>query len=143
MKKLAILGLIAVMLLPLLAIGCTTATPKSATVEITLDDFSAHNNIASNVTIGVDGTLTVKLGSNPSTGYSWEDPVIGNSATVEQASYEYVAPTGTLLIGAPGTDVWVFNGKATGTTTIQFGYSRPWETGEPDTFILLITITVE
>jgi inhibitor of cysteine peptidase len=142
MKKLALLGLIAVIMLPLLTIGCSSTEIRSATVEITLDDLAAQNNITANVTIDVNGTLTVKIGSNPSTGYSWGDPIIGNNVTVEQASYEYIEPTDTLIVGAPGTDVWVFNGLAKGTTTIQFNYSRPWES-EPATYTLILNIVVE
>jgi inhibitor of cysteine peptidase len=142
LKKLVIISLVAVMLLPLLVIGCSSTEIRSTTVELTLDDFAAQNNITANITIDVNGTLTVKLGSNPSTGYSWGDPVIGNNATIEQASYEYVEPTDTLIVGAPGTDVWVFNGLAKGTTTIQFNYSRPWES-VPATYTLTINIVVE
>jgi inhibitor of cysteine peptidase len=141
MKKMIFLGLVAVMLLPLLMIGCVSSEIKSATLELTLDDFAAQNNITGNISIDVNGTLTVKLGSNPTTGYEWEDVIITNALTVEQVSNEYIEPTNTAIVGAPGTDVWVFNGKLSGTTTITFSYSRPWES-VPATYTLTINITV-
>jgi inhibitor of cysteine peptidase len=140
MKKLIILGLVAVMLLPLLAIGCSSASGPS-TIELTLDDFSAQSHIVKDVTLNPQDTLTVKLGTNPSTGYSWADAVIGNASIIEQTSRDYVAPT-TTLTGAPGTDVWVFTAKSAGATTISFNYSRPWETG-PATYTLTINVTVK
>jgi inhibitor of cysteine peptidase len=140
MKKLVVLGLVALLVLPLFVIGCGGGS-SSSTIELTLDDFSAQNNIVKNVTLNAQDTLTVKLGSNPSTGYSWADAVIGNTAVIEQTSYNYVEPTATGIVGAPGTDVWVFTAKAAGTTTITFNYSRPWESG-PATFTLTINITV-
>lgn len=141
MKKLVFLGLVAVMLLPLLVTGCVTGASASLTVEFTLDDFVAQNNIVANFNLHPQDTLTVKLGSNPTTGYSWEDAVIGNTAIIEQASHEYLAPTATAIVGAPGTDVWVFTAKSSGSTTISFSYSRPWES-VPATYTLTINITV-
>jgi inhibitor of cysteine peptidase len=140
MKKLVFLGLVAVMLLPLLAIGCGGG-PKSVTLEVTLDDFTAQSTITRNITIDVNGTLTVKLGSNPTTGYSWEDAVIGVTTIIDQTSHEYVAPTATEVVGAPGTDVWVFTAKSSGSTTITFNYSRPWESG-PALYALTINVLV-
>ncbi len=141
MKKLVILGFVAIMMVPLLAIGCGGGS-GSSTIELTLDDFAAQNNIVKNVTINAQDTLTVKLGSNPSTGYSWGDAEIGNTAIVTQTSRDYLAPTATGIVGAPGTDVWVFNGKSAGTTTINFSYSRSWESG-PATYTLTINVTVK
>lgn len=142
MKKMVILGLVAVMLLPLMAVGCTSSI-KSATFELTLDDFAAQNSITTNtIEIDVNGTLTVRLGSNPTTGYSWEDAVIGNTTKIEQTSHDYVAPTATEIVGAPGTDVWVFTGLKTGSTTITFNYSRPWES-VPAIYTLIINVTIK
>jgi inhibitor of cysteine peptidase len=141
MKKLVFLGLVAVMLLPLLVTGCVTRASASLTAEFTLDDFVAQNNIVTNINLNAQDTLTVRLGSNPTTGYSWEDALITNTAIIEQTSHEYLAPTATAIVGAPGTDVWVFTGKSSGTTTITFSYDRSWET-VPAVYTLTINITV-
>jgi inhibitor of cysteine peptidase len=141
MKKTLILGLVFILLLPLLMLGCTSSEAK--TIELTLDDFSAQNNMVKDVTLTPDSSLTVKLGSNATTGYSWGEAVISTAAVIAQASREFVAPTATGLVGAPGTDVWVFNAKAAGTTTIKMSYGRPWEGGEKDTFTLTINVTVK
>jgi inhibitor of cysteine peptidase len=141
MKKLVFLGLVAVMLLPLLAIGCVMSTSASLTAEFTLDDFVAQNNIVANFNLHPQDTLTVKLGSNPTTGYEWEEALISNNSVIEQTSRNYLTPTATAIVGAPGTDVWVFTAKSSGSTTISFSYSRPWES-VPATYTLTINITV-
>ena len=137
MKKLVILGLVAVMLLPLLAIGCG----NGSTIEITLDDFTTQISMVKNVTLNAQDTLTVKLGSNPSTGFGWEDAVIGNGVIIQQTSRNFIAATSGLA-GAPGTDVWVFTAKSAGTTTISIQYDRSWET-LPPTYTLTINVTVK
>jgi len=149
MKKLVFLGLVAVMLLPLLAIGCggqaatTPAIPSnSQTIEITLEQFSAQNNILQIINMPVGGTLTVRLGSNPSTGYSWGEPGITPNGAAQLTSHNYIAPTSTGLVGAAGTDVWVFSFADATTATIKISYGQPWEGGAKDTYILTILVRV-
>lgn len=139
MKKLVIFGLVSMLLLPMLVAGCGGGTQ---TIEISLDDFRAENNIVKSVEISNPGSLTVKLGSNPTTGYQWEEAEISNTSVVAQASRDYVAPEDTGLVGAGGNEVWVFSSKAAGSTTIKFSYGQPWEGGEKDAFTLTININV-
>ena len=40
----------------------------------------------------------------------------------------------TGLMGAAGTEVWVFETTDTGLAMIKMSYGRPWESGENDTF---------
>jgi inhibitor of cysteine peptidase len=152
MKKSLVLGLATIMLLSVLAIGgCssgaigkTANAPKTQTIDITLDEFAAQNNIVKDVELAVSGTLTVKLGSNPTTGYSWGDAVIGDTNKIAEATHQFIEPTGDeAIVGAPGQDVLTFDGKATGTTTIKISYSRPWEGGDKDTYTLTINVIVK
>ncbi|MBN1160817.1 MAG: protease inhibitor I42 family protein [Dehalococcoidales bacterium] len=142
MKKIVVFSLATLMLIPLLALGCGGGGGDQ-TIELSLDDFQAQNNIVKSVEVGSSGTLTVKLGSNPTTGYEWGDADISNTAVIAQKSHNYIEPEDTDLMGAPGTDVWVFDAKAAGSATITFSYSRPWEEGTPATYTLTINVTVK
>jgi len=143
MKKLVVLSLAALLLLPLLALGCGgDGGAGDQTIELSLDDFTAQNNIVKSVEVGSSGTLTVKLGANPTTGYQWGDAQISNTSVIAQQSYNYVEPEDTDLMGAPGTDVWVFDTKAAGSATITFSYGRSWEEGDA-TYTLTVNVTVE
>jgi inhibitor of cysteine peptidase len=147
MRKLAILGLVAIMLLPLFITGCASSTttntePWTQTIEITLDEFNAQNHVLRNIDMAAyGGTLTVKLGSNPSTGYSWTDAEITDPTAIRQISRDYVAPD-TGLVGAGGTEVWVFNTSNPSTTTITMSYGQPWAGGAKDIYTLTIVIHV-
>lgn len=146
MKKLVILGLVTLMLLPLLAVGCssgstTNTAPQTQTVTLTLDEFAANANITKTVEIAKSGTLTVRLESNGSTGYSWGDAEISNTAVLEQSSRNFEEPTATAIVGAPGTDVVVFNAKSAGSATIKVSYSRSWESDK--LYNLTINVTVK
>ena len=145
MKKTLIFGLVSILLLPLLMIGCNTEENK--TIELTLDDFTAQNNIVKNVELAPSGTLTVSLGANPTTGYEWgENAVISGTSVITQQSYNYNEPqseSSEPVVGAAGKAVWVFDSKAAGTATIKMSYGRPWEAGEKGTFTLTINVTVK
>jgi inhibitor of cysteine peptidase len=141
MKKLVILGLVFLLLVPLFLVGCGGG--GSVTIALTSKDFSSQNVSYMLANLSTTGTLTVKLESNPSTGYSWADAVISEPPVVTQVSRNYVAPTATGLVGAPGTDVWVFNATASGAGTITFNYSQPWQGGAKNAYTLYLVLTVK
>ena len=154
MKKAIILSLLAILLIPVLVMGCSKTNAantdkETKTVEISIDEFSAQNHITRNIELTRPGFLTVTLGSNPTTGYQWgENPVLataGKDPILSQKSHEFVAPqsTGEGVVGAPGKDVWVFDALRTGSTAISFSYGRPWEGGEKDTWTLMINVNVK
>jgi predicted secreted protein len=60
---------------------------------------------------------------------------------IQQVSRNYEAPT-TTMVGAPGTEVWVFNTLDTGLAIIKFTYSRPWEGGEQGLYTVTVNINV-
>lgn len=141
MKKLVILGLVSIMLLPLLALGCGGEEAKI--IDITLDEFREQNNIVKDIEITRPGSLIVKLGSNPTTGYEWGEAVNSAPAVIVQTSYEFVGPEDTGMVGAGGTDVLVFDSLTAGAATIKMSYGQPWDGGEKDAFTLTINVTVK
>ncbi len=149
MKKLVIFTLVSILLITLMLLGCsgkeattTTNPPKAQTVEITLDEFSTQNSMLKYVEMAQSGTLTVRLGANPTTGYNWEDAEITHPDVIKQISRNYEGPTDTSLVGSGGTEVWVFNSINTGTATIIMSYGQPWEGGAKDTYTLTIVVHV-
>ena len=154
MKKATIFGLVALMLLPLLALGCGTAKSaeqtvppvnggqQAKTIEIATDDFAAQNDITRDIELVVPGSLIITLGANPTTGFSWGEAEISDASVVAQDSHNYVEPQSD-AVGAPGKDVWVFDSKAPGSATIKMSYGRPWEGGEQDEWTLTINVTVK
>jgi predicted secreted protein len=167
MKKSVILGLVFSLMLPLFVLGCSqeeepavqpapSSVPalnggeEAAMIEISTDEFMAQKNIVRDIELVYPGSLIVSLGSNPTTGFQWDEEaaiaqIIMGEPILEQVSHNYVEPQSgeEPLVGAPGKDVWVFDSKATGTTTVKFSYSRPWEGGEKGEWTLRINVTVK
>jgi inhibitor of cysteine peptidase len=144
MKSVVFFGLVYLLLLPLLAIGCDkTGQIDQKIVLFTLDDFMAENNIIKNVELNARDILTVRLDANHSTGYTWQEAEISNTSLIKQNERYFIEPTDTKVVGAPGTDVWVFDSLKAGSATISFSYDRPWEGGEKGTYTLTINVTVK
>jgi inhibitor of cysteine peptidase len=135
MKKVIFLILALIPVLPLLITGCTSfkqadsAAKTSQTVDISLDEFAAQNTLLKYVEMLNSETITVKLGSNPSTGYTWSEAAITHPNVIKQVSRNYEAPANTGVVGAGGTEVWVFKATDTGLAMVKMTYSRPGESG--------------
>jgi inhibitor of cysteine peptidase len=93
------------------------------TIQVSIDDVLEQSVIGRDITLAVGDTLKVTLGSNHTTPYRWTaDAKIGDAAIVKQTSHEYVSPNSNLM-GAPGTEVWMFRALKAGTTTIVTDYA--------------------
>jgi inhibitor of cysteine peptidase len=141
MKKVVILGLISILLLPLLMAGCSPSTPTNTrpqdqTIAVTLDEFAAQPDFFQKIDLAFGGKLTIRLGSNGSTGYQWSDAKTSVPDVLRPASHDLLAPK-TDLAGAPGTEVWVFDSVNPGTVQIKMSYARSWESTAP-----LYTLTI-
>ena len=144
-KVVVMAGMVTVLLA---AVGCSPAVGASpadkSNVEVSVDEFMDTNHIVKAVEIAKGGVLTISLGSNPSTGFSWtEDALIGNPAVVQQTASEFVAPETQGLVGASGSQVWTFKALQTGTTTLSMEYGRPWEGGEKGVWTFELAVTVK
>ena len=107
-------------------LGCSGRPGRQAattTVEVSIDDVLQHSVVGRDVAVAVGDTLKVTLGSNHTTPYRWTpDAKIADATIVRQTGHEYLRPKSDLM-GAPGTEVWIFDALRTGITTIVTDYT--------------------
>jgi predicted secreted protein len=74
--------------------------------------------------------FTLRLDTNRAAGFAWElaKPLDTSVVTLVGTAYEEAASGG---VGAPGVEVWTFAAVASGWTTINLAYRRPWEEMAP------------
>jgi len=135
-------------LITMLLIACTACSQPSsqAWVEVSCDEFYDNNHISQMLEVQVGETFTVKLCSNPSTGFEWlGEAQISNSAVVKQENYEFIGqesepppPPGT-----PGQAVWTFEALKEGSSSIYLEYGRPWEGGEKKEWTCTVEVIVK
>ena len=140
--RLILMGSLAVISLCLF--GCSPV-PKQVSVEASCDDFYEHQVISQEVQVAVDGSLTVTLCSNPSTGFQWESASISDQTVLQEVDHKFVSPESELPppLGTPSQEVWTFQALKKGTSTISMEYSRPWEGGEKGAWAFVLSVTVK
>ncbi len=138
--KLILMGIVVVALLSLVA--CSSAA-EQAEVSVDIDDFMEQKHISKEVEVAADGSLTVMLGSNPTTGFKWELAEITDESVLEYVDDEYVPPEDTGVVGAGGKEVWTFTALKKGTTEVSMEYGRPWEGGEKAEWTFVLTVVVK
>jgi inhibitor of cysteine peptidase len=80
------------------------------------------------IDVGVNEPFTVKLESNPTTGYQWAVDTIDGDVTFVES--KYVAPKSDKA-GAPGEQILTFDSGPEGTSTVHLVYERPFAPDEP------------
>ena len=138
--------LTAIVAMSLFLFGCSIAQ-KQVSIEMSCDDFYANQHVRNDVQVPVDGTITLTLCSNPSTGFQWEPAQISNPSVLEEVEHKFVGPKEeggvTPAPGTPGQDVWTFKALKKGTSTVSIYYSRPWEGGEKGEWTFDLTVVVK
>ena len=130
----------------LLSLFACSPAPKQVYLEVPCDDFYEYQQISKEVEVAVDGSLTVTLCSNPTTGFQWsESAQISDQTVLQQTGHQFVSPESEPPPppGTPGQEIWTFKALKEGESTISMEYSRPWEEGEEATWTFNLTVTVK
>lgn len=101
-----------------------------------------YKNVGEDIKIGVGQEFIIALGSNPTTGYSWQASydesmleLVGGEPTYEAEE------TGDDVVGAGGIESFQFRALEVGETEITLTYAQPWEgggVGETKVFTVVI-----
>lgn len=125
-------------------LAACSATQAFEPLGATCDQLGATPTITQSgvVTVGTDVTIT--LCSNPSTGFAWEDPQVGDATILRLVDHTYQAPGGASLpiVGAAGGEILTLHALAAGTTTVTVRYSQPWAGGTKGEWTYTLSATV-
>lgn len=91
--------------------------------------------------VGNGLTFKITLCSNPSTGFSWEEPTAEGDRSVELVERGVNQTVGGPP-GEAGEEWFTFRATAPGTTVLHFVYSQPWEGGTKGAWRLDLTVVV-
>jgi len=79
------------------------------------------------ISIGVDQEFVIALGSNPTTGYGWQESYDGGMLRLVESKYEMGKEAKQGVVGAGGVEYFRFKALKTGKTEITLVYKRPGE----------------
>jgi len=92
-----------------------------------------------NINVKVNHEFSLKLASNPSTGYEWD---IFYDIKYLSLIDQLFIPGSRGNIGEPGTQIFKFKAIKPGETSIVMNYQRPWENCLPAKVVIYhVTIT--
>jgi predicted secreted protein len=136
-------AIVALLLLPLLGACSETGSPTT-TIEVSCEELgsASPSPVARSVSVAKGGTVVVRLCSNPSTGFEWEDAEIAPPSILAERTREFIPP-GITMPGGASLEQWTFEALTCGTCTISMGYSRPWEGAEKDVWQFELEVTVD
>ena len=128
----------------IVAVGCTSTVTKAAEMGASCDQFGAQKSIAQATEMSVGDQVKVTLCSNPTTGFSWQEPEISDPAAVSLADKSFGAPVAgaAKVVGRAGTDYITLKATAKGTSVVVLRYSQPWLGGTSSEWTYTLTMTV-
>ncbi|MDD5082709.1 MAG: protease inhibitor I42 family protein [Dehalococcoidales bacterium] len=119
----------------LLAVVCSCLGIVACTGQV-----ATYTDSTQKVTIGVNQEFLIALGSNPTTGYGWQESHDNTMLELVNKTYE-PSDESENLVGGGGIEYFQFKALKTGTIEVTMTYKRPWE--ETAASQKTFTVTIE
>ena len=137
--KMKLIATVTLLLVSLSLLSCITMGTYN--IDVSCEQFRENPNNISIFQIEIGDKVTVRLCSNPTTGFQWSYEMSGDTVLKEE-DHDFEEPDSD-VVGASGTDVSTFEGTAKGTTEVLMEYSKPWEGGTKKEWTYKMTVTVQ
>ena len=124
MKRLLVLAAIALTLVPLMS-GCVAKT---------------YTDSGQTIDIKQGQEFVIALGSNPTTGYSWQANFDESLLELVESNYEPGKESREGLVGAGGIEYFKFKALGKGQSEITLLYKRAWEKESIDQKLFTVNI---
>jgi predicted secreted protein len=126
------------------ALTACAATQASDPLGGSCETFQATKSVEQSAALTAGSDARIFLCSNPSTGFSWGEPRVGDASVLQVVDRAFQAPgaASNPIVGAAGGEVLLVRGLKTGTTTLSLGYGQPWAAGTKDEWTYTLSVTV-
>ena len=130
MKKFLILVMVAMVATSLVA-GC-------------VEEVKTYIDSGQTIDIGVNQEFIIALGSNPTTGYGWQETYDETMLEmVGEKTYKTGEEAEEGVVGAGGVEYFRFKTLKAGETEMTMVYKRSWEEPTPQDVTKVFTINIE
>ena len=106
-------------------------------------EVKTHTDSGQTIDIGVNQEFVIAFGSNPTTGYSWQESHDENILELVEKTYKPGKEAKQGLVGAGGVEYFRFKALKTGEAEITLVYKRPWEEPTPQDVTKVFTINIK
>jgi len=106
-------------------------------------EIKTYTDSGQRIDISVNQEFVIALGSNPTTGYGWQESYDQNMLELVEKTYELGEEAKQGLIGAGGVEYFRFQPLKIGESEITLVYKRPWEEPTPQDAIKVFTVNIK
>lgn len=126
------------------ALAACSTTQAADPIGASCETFRATPAVQQSTVIAVGADVKVALCSNPSTGYSWDEPRIvdGSVLALVDRAYQEPAAASMPVVGAAGGEILTLRGLKAGTTSLSMSYGQPWAGGTKGEWTYTLSVTV-
>ena len=107
-----------------------------------MGEVKTYTDSGQTIDIGVNQEFVIAFGSNPTTGYSWQESHDENILDLVEKTYKPGKEAKQGLVGAGGVEYFRFKTLKMGETEITLVYKRPWEEPTPQDITKVFTVSI-
>jgi len=108
-----------------------------------IGEVKTYTDSGQTIDIGVNQEFVIALGSNPTTGYGWQESYDENMLELVEKTYKLGKEAEQGVVGAGGVEYFRFKPLKTGKTEITLVYKRPWEEPTPQDVTKVFTVNIK
>jgi len=105
-------------------------------------EVKTYTDSGQTINIGVNQEFVIALGSNPTTGYGWQESHGETMLELVEKTYEPGKEAKEGMVGAGGVEYFRFKALEIGEAEITMVYKRPWEEPTPQDITKVFTVTI-
>jgi inhibitor of cysteine peptidase len=118
-----------------------TAVVAICLVAGCVGEVETYTDPGQTINIGINQQFVIALGSNPTTGYSWQESHDTTILELVEKIYKEEAKEG--VVGAGGVEYFRFKALKAGETEITLVYKKQWEEPTPVEVTKVFIINIE
>lgn len=124
----------------ILAVAAIVAT---CTLTGCIGEVETYTDSGQTISIGVNRQFVIALGSNPTTGYMWQESFDETMLELVEKIYKQGSESEQGTVGAGGVEYFRFKTLKAGQAEIVLVYKRPWEELTPEDVTRVFTINIK
>ena len=105
-------------------------------------EVKTYTDSGQTIDISVNQEFVIALGSNPTTGYGWQESYDESILELVEKTYKPGEATKQGMVGAGGVEYFRFKPLKAGETEITLVYKRPWEEPTPQDVTKVFTVSI-
>ena len=121
----------------------TAAVIATSLVAGCVGEVKTYTDSGQAISIGVNQEFVIALGSNPTTGYSWQESYDETMLELVEKTFKPGEEAEQDVVGAGGVEYFRFKTLKTGETEITLVYKRPWEEPTPQDITKVFTVSIK